>query len=144
MILFLLSAIIDSIIEQYNNHGHLQAIIAKLDFQYRIPFYERSFHTMALSLYTCNITINIIIISVAPIQQFAYMPIFLNPNCLYADPICVKCTCMFTHGTVLIILLCYTFSPKYIVHVVTGIFSLGCTYLQILLVQFNNNVICKA
>ena len=34
----------------------------------------------------------IIVTSVAPtlctcIQQFAYMPIFHNPNCLYADPI---------------------------------------------------------
>ena len=26
-------------------------------------------------------------ISVAPIQEFAYMPIFHNPCCLYADPI---------------------------------------------------------
>ena len=36
--------------------------------------------------------------------------------------------------------------PK--VHVVTGLFSLGCTYLQIVLVQLDNNVhvhvICKA
>ena len=35
--------------------------------------------------------------------------------------------------------------PKvwYIVHVVTGIFILGCAHLQIVLVQFDNNVICK-
>ena len=81
------------------------------------------------------------------------MPIFHNPNCLYGDPIryclCEIYSCsqqLFTHGTVLIILLfvCYTFSPKYIVHVVTGIFSLGCTYLQIVLVQFDNNAVCKA
>ena len=26
-------------------------------------------------------------VSVVPIQQFAYMPIFHNPYCLYADPI---------------------------------------------------------
>ena len=74
-----------------------------------------------------------------------YMPIFHNPYCLYADPIryCL-CGCslqLFTHGTVLIILL---FSTRYIVHVVTGILSLGCTYLQIVLVQFDNSVIYKA
>ena len=95
-----------------------------------------------------------LITSVAPIQQFAYMSIFHNPYCLYADPI-RYCLCeiqcilsslqLFTHGTVLIILLfvCYKFSPKCIVHVVTGIFSLGCIHLQIVVVQFDNNVICK-
>ena len=33
--------------------------------------------------------------------------------------------------------------PKVHVHVVTDIFSLGCTYLQIVLVQFDNNVSTK-
>ena len=33
--------------------------------------------------------------------------------------------------------------PKVHVHVVTGIFSLGCTHLQIVLVQFDNNVSTK-
>ena len=90
-----------------------------------------------------------IICSVVPIKQFAYMPIF---HSLYADPI-RYCLCeiygciylLFTHGIVLTILLfvCYTFNPKYIVHVVTGILSIGCTHLQIVLVQFDNNLICK-
>ena len=74
------------------------------------------------------------------------MPIFHNPNCLYEDPIqyclCEIYSCslqLFTHGTVLITLLfvCYTFSPK---HVATGIVSLGYTYLEIVLMQFDNNV----
>ena len=29
----------------------------------------------------------LLINSVAPIQQFAYIPTFHNPNCLYGDPI---------------------------------------------------------
>ena len=84
-------------------------------------------------------------------QQFVYH----NLNCLYADPVryclCEIYSCIYlvyncSHMVQCYILLfvCYTFSPKYIVHVVTGIFSLGCTYLQIVLEQFDNNVICKA
>ena len=77
------------------------------------------------------------------------MPIFHNPNCLYADPI-RYCLCeIYSWFTTIhtwysvnysIVRVLYI-QPK--VHVVTGIFSLGCTYLQIVLVQFDNNVSTK-
>ena len=77
------------------------------------------------------------------------MPIFHNPNCLYADPI-RYCLCaiyslqLFIHGSVnySTVRVLYI-QPK--VHVVTtGIFSLGCIYLQIILVEFDDIIICKS
>ena len=81
------------------------------------------------------------------------MPIFHNPYCLYADPIryCLceiySCIYMYTVHTwysvnYSIVRVLYI-QPKVHVHVVTGIFSLGCTHLQIVLVQFDNNVSLK-
>ena len=71
----------------------------------------------------------------------------MPPNCLYADPIryclCEIYSCIYVYTWYSVN---YSFvrvlyiQPK--VHPVTG---LGCTYLQIVLVQFyNNDVICKA
>ena len=79
------------------------------------------------------------------------MPIFHNPNCLYADPIryclceiysCIYLVYNYSHMNYSIVRVLYI-QHKVHVHVVTGIFSLGCTYLQIVLVQFDNNVSTK-
>ena len=72
--------------------------------------------------------------SVALIQQFAYMPIFHNPNCLYADPIryclCEIHSCFITiHTWYNAIVHVLYIQPTVRVHVVTGIFSLVCTHL---------------
>ena len=97
---------------------------------------------------------SILINGVAPIQQFAYMPI-----CLYfiiqiaymqiqSNIVCVKYIVVFIQFTTVhtwynvnYSIVCVLYIQLIIhVHVVTGIFSLGCTYLQIVLVQFDNNV----
>ena len=68
--------------------------------------------------------------------------IFHNPYCLYADPIryclCEIYSCIYLVRTwysvnYSIVRVLYI-QPKVHVHVVTGIFSLGCTHLQIVLV----------
>ena len=62
------------------------------------------YHITAYYLLPINTEVWVFLISVAPIQQLAYMPIFHNPYCLYADP----CLCeiysyslqLFTHSSV--------------------------------------------
>ena len=114
-------------------------------------------HTVSNSHMYASLSMTLTIHYTLVLHLYSNLPIclyFIHPCCLYANPIqsdIVKIyifvfiwfTTAPTWYSVNYSIVCVLYiKPK--VHVVTGIFSLGCTYLQIVLVQFDNNVICKA
>ena len=80
---------------------------------------------------------------------YLYFIIHIADMQIQSDIVCVKYIVVsiylvYNCSHMVLFFVCYIYiQPKVHVHVVTGIFSLGCTHLQIVFVHFDNSVFTK-